>query len=123
MTTAPNTDMNPTSAQNGEFAASSLVARPGHVSAEQWDRAQRDLQTYRRELPRLLQEGHAGKYAIIRDDQIVSIWDTLGDALQATGDRFGLEAVATYQINPLDVERFALVDAQAQAAKEAQCLS
>jgi hypothetical protein len=101
----------------------SLPTRPAHVSPEQWDRAQRDLETYRRVLPRLLQEGHAGKYAIIKDDQIVSIWDTVGEALQAAGERFGLEPVATYQINPLDVERFALVDAQAQAGKEAECPS
>ena len=101
----------------------SLPIRPAHVSAEQWDRARRDLETYRQQLPRLLQEGHAGRYAIIKDDQIVSIWDTVGDALQAAGERFGLEPVATYQINPLDVARFALVDAPAQAGKEAKCLS
>jgi hypothetical protein len=101
----------------------SLPARPPQVSPEQWDRAQRDLQTYRRELPRLLQEGHALRYAIIREDQVVSIWDTLGDALQAAGERFGLEPVATYRINPLDVERFALLDAQAPAGKGAACPS
>ena len=101
----------------------SLPARPAHVPPEQWDRAQRDLHTYRRELPRLLREGHAGKYAIIRDDAVVSIWDTLGDALQAAGERFGTEPVATYQINPLDVERFALIDAQASAGREAACPS
>jgi hypothetical protein len=97
--------------------------RPAHVSPEEWDRAQRDLQTYRRELPRLIKEGHAGRYAIIRDDQVVSIWDTVGDALQAAGERFGLEPVATYQINPLDVQRFALLDSQATAGKEAACPS
>lgn len=100
-----------------------LPTRPAHVSPDQWDRAQRDLQTYRQQLPRLLQEGHAGKYAIIKDDQIVSICDTVGDALQAAGERFGLEPVATYQINPLDVERFALVDAQSQAGMETECPS
>jgi hypothetical protein len=31
----------------------------------------------------------AGKYTIIKDDQVVSVWDTLGDALQAAGERFG----------------------------------
>jgi hypothetical protein len=102
---------------------SSLPGRPPQVSAEQWDRAQRDLRTYRRELPRLLQEGHAGRYAIIRDDQVVSVWDTIDDALQAAGERFGLEPVATYRINPLDVERFALLDAQAAAGKGAACPS
>src|SRR5436305_1953424 len=100
-----------------------LPTRPPHVSPEQWDRVQRDLQTYRRELPRLLQEGHAGRYAIVRDGQVVSVWDTLGDALQAAGERFGPEPVATYQVNPLDVERFALLDAQAPEGKEAACPS
>lgn len=101
--------------------ATLLPVRPAHVPPAQWDRAQRDLETYRRELPHLLQNGHAGKYAIIKDDQIVSICDTVGDALQEAGDRFGLEPVATYQINPRDVERFALVDAQ--SAKEVECPS
>jgi hypothetical protein len=102
---------------------SSIPTRPAHVSPEQWERAQRDLETYRRHLPRLLEEGHAGKYAIIKDDQIVSIWDTVGDALHAAGERFGLEPVATFQINPLDVGRFAVVDAQAQQCEEAECPS
>jgi hypothetical protein len=99
------------------------LSRPAHVSAEQWERAQRDLETYRRELPRLLQEGHAGRYALIKDDGVLSIWDTVGDALQAAGERFGMDPVATYKINPLDVQRFALLDAQAQAGKEAECPS
>jgi hypothetical protein len=97
------------------------LSRPSHVSAEQWERAQHDLDTYRRELPRLLREGHAGRFALIKDDQILSIWDTVGDALQAAGDRFGLDPVATYKINPLDVEPFALLDAQVQQGKEAVC--
>jgi hypothetical protein len=46
----------------------------------------------------------------------VGIWDTGGDALQAAGERFALDPVATYQINPFDVERFALLDAQAPAS-------
>jgi hypothetical protein len=99
------------------------LTRPAHISPDQWDRAQRDLETYRRELPRLLQQGHAGKYAIIKDDQVVSVWDTVGDALQAAGERFGLEPVATYHINPLDVERFAVALAPTPAGKEAECPS
>lgn len=102
---------------------SSLPVRPAHIAEEQWKRAQRDLQTYRRELPRLLQEGHAGKYAIIRDDHVLSIWDTIGDALEAAGELFGLEPVATYQINPLDIERFALVAPPPGSVKETGCPS
>jgi hypothetical protein len=99
------------------------LTRPPHVPPEQWERALRDYATYRRELPRLLQEGHAGQFALIREDQVLSVWDTVGDALQAASERFGLAPVATFKINPLDVERFALLDAQLQAAKEAACPS
>src|SRR6266850_14274 len=96
---------------------------PSHVSPEQWERAQRDLETYRRHLPRLLQEGHAGRYALIKDDQVLSTWDSVGDALQAAEERFGIEPVATYKVNPLDVERFALLDAGIHSGKEAECPS
>jgi hypothetical protein len=99
------------------------LSRPCHVSPEEWARAQRDLETYRRELPRLLREGHGGRYALIKDDQVLSIWDTVGDALQSAGERFGMDPIATYKINPLDVERFALLDAQVQPGKEAECPS
>ncbi len=75
-----------------------LISRPAHITPEQWERVQRDLDTYRRELPRLLQEDHAGKYAVIKDNQVLSIWDTVGDALQAAGAQFGTEPVATYKI-------------------------
>jgi hypothetical protein len=60
---------------------------------------------------------------MIKDDQVLSIWDTRRDALQAAGERYGVERVATYQINPLDVERFALIDARAAAGKQAACPS
>jgi hypothetical protein len=99
------------------------LIRPAHVPPEQWERALRDLETYRRELPRLLQEGHANRYALIRDNQVLSIWDTVGDALQAAGERFGADPVATYKINPLDTERFALLDSEVQHGKEAPCPS
>jgi hypothetical protein len=99
------------------------LTRPSHVSPEQWERALRDLATYRRELPRLLQEGQAGRYALIKNDQVVSVWDTVGDALQAAAERFGLEPVATYKINPLDVERLALLEAPLPPGKEAACPS
>src|SRR6267142_590854 len=100
-----------------------LLTRPSHISPEQWERALRNLETYRRHLPCLLQEGHAGRYALIKDDQALSTWDSVGDALQAAGERFGIEPLATYKINPLDVERFALLDADIHSGKEAECPS
>ena len=99
------------------------LTRPPHVPPEQWERALRDFATYRRELRRLVQEGHAGQYALTKDDQVLSVWDTVGDALQAASERFGMTPVATFKINPLDVERFAVLDAQLQPAREAACPS
>ena len=52
---------------------------------------ERELETYRRELSRLLTEGHWGKFALIHADQVDSVWDTLDDALRAGYDRFGLD--------------------------------
>jgi hypothetical protein len=97
------------------------VARPPQVSPEQWERALGEFATYRRELLRLLNEGHAGRYALVKDDLVVSVWDTVGDALQAAEERFGALPVATFKINPLDVDRFAFLDAQTQPSKEAVC--
>lgn len=82
------------------------------LPAEEQKRLMNDLDTYRRELPRLLEEGNAGKYAIVRDGQVLSIWDTLDDASQAAGERFGLAPVAIYPIRPQDLQRFAQLEAQ-----------
>jgi hypothetical protein len=74
---------------------------------------EREFATYRRELPRLLAEGHAGRYALIKEDQVISVWDTVGDANQAGHIQFGLDVpFAVNKVNPLDVRRFELWDAQ-----------
>src|SRR5262245_38683325 len=79
---------------------------------------EREFHTYRRELPRLLEEGHAGRYALIKGDQVLSVWDTQRDVLQAGCERFGLDLFAVKQIDPRDVERLAFMG----PPKEAQCL-
>ena len=99
------------------------LTRPLHVPPEQWERALNDFDTYRRELPRLLREGHADRYAIIKDDQVLGIRDTLEDSLEIAGDLCGTEPVATYKINQMDVERFAILDSQPQPGAEALCPS
>jgi hypothetical protein len=73
---------------------------------------QRAFATYRRVLGTLLDEGHAHRYALIHEDDVLSVWDTYGDALQAGYARFGPDApFAVHHLNPLDRERFALLDA------------
>jgi hypothetical protein len=73
---------------------------------EERERIMRDLETYRRELPRLIEEGHVGRYAVVRDDRVMSVWDTAGDALQAAQIAFGSVPVAVYPVKVQDLERF-----------------
>jgi hypothetical protein len=73
-------------------------------------RSEREIATYRRELPRLLEEGEAGRYALIKGDELLSVWDTSRDAIQAACLRFGLEWFVVQRIAPRDPERFALLD-------------
>jgi hypothetical protein len=49
----------------------------------------RELETFQKELPRLLKD-YAGKYALVFGDRVDSIWDTEEEALDAGDDRFGL---------------------------------
>ncbi len=72
---------------------------------------EREAETYRREVGRLLAEGHAGCRALIKGAEVVSIWDTQRDALQAGRDQFGLEDIAVVKIDPPDPERLRLIDA------------
>jgi hypothetical protein len=71
-----------------------------------------EAETYRRELGRLLAEGHAERYALIKGNEIISIWDTQRDALQAGRDKFGLEDIAVVKIDERDPERFRLIDSR-----------
>lgn len=73
---------------------------------------EREAETYRREVGRLLAEGHAGRHVLIKGDEVVSIWDTQRDALQAGRDRFGLDDIAVVKIDPRDPERLRLIDAR-----------
>lgn len=51
---------------------------------------ERELETFRRELPRLLAEGGQGAFALIAGDSVDSTWPSREEALQAGYDRFGL---------------------------------
>jgi hypothetical protein len=78
---------------------------------------EREIATYRRELPRLLEEGQSWRHALIRGNDVLSIWDTQGEAIQAGRLQFGLEPIFVKMIDPRDPERYALLDAWL----EAQC--
>jgi hypothetical protein len=58
---------------------------PAEVSLE------REWQTFQRELGQLLAEGNAGRFALIRADELIGVWDTEDEALREGYQRFGLE--------------------------------
>jgi hypothetical protein len=67
-----------------------------------------EVNVYFRELPRLLAEGHQGRYALIHGGRILSVWDTYHDVLQAGYERFGPDGGFLAQpIDRRDVERLA----------------
>ena len=69
-----------------------------------------EIAAYLRELPRLLAEGQAWRYALVKGDELLGIWDTDAEAIQAGCDRFGLEPIYVKKIDPRDPARFALLD-------------
>jgi hypothetical protein len=54
--------------------------------------------TYRREVGRLLAEGHEGRHVLIKGDQILGIWDTNEEALEEGYRRFLLQPFLVQQI-------------------------
>jgi hypothetical protein len=51
---------------------------PGTVGNTDAIRA--EIATYRRELRRLLAEGHAERFVLIKGDEVIGVWDTSDDA-------------------------------------------
>jgi|GEM_PF-4506741 len=68
---------------------------------------EREICTYYRELPRLIAEGQEGRYALIRDEELLSIWDTMDEAATAGHDKFGFERFMTQKIRSRDLEHLA----------------
>jgi hypothetical protein len=53
---------------------------------------------YRREVGRLLVEGHDDRWALIKGEQVVGIWDTQDDALAVARERYFGQPVLVKQI-------------------------
>jgi hypothetical protein len=68
-------------------------AEPDSPVAEEWH-------IFRREVERLLSEGHKDKVALIKEGQPITIWDTLHDAAQAGWLLYGPGPCLVQQILP-----------------------
>jgi hypothetical protein len=57
---------------------------------------EKELETYRRELPNLL--SRSGKFALVHGNAVVSTWDSYQDAIQEGYRLFGLKPFLVKQI-------------------------
>jgi hypothetical protein len=89
-TPAPQTDDTPALSSPQQPAAPAPITIPPS-GRQALDLYKKQIATYVRELPRLLEEGYAWKHALVKGDELLSIWDTQNDAVQAGVERFGLE--------------------------------
>lgn len=62
----------------------------------------RERRTFKRERARLLAEGHAGKWVVIKGKELVGIYADMQEALRAGYDRFGLEQFMVKEIAEKD---------------------
>src|SRR5438477_13178672 len=71
--------------------STSGVGRSPEMTAEGGTMAlEREMETYRRELPRLLAEGHKGKFVLIKGETVHGIWDTQEEAIRQGYERLDL---------------------------------
>jgi hypothetical protein len=73
------------------------------------------MRTYYRELPRLIADGNEGRYALIRDEQLVEVFATLEQADVAGHDLFGLDRFMAQKIRAKDLELLAPYFSDAEA--------
>jgi hypothetical protein len=66
-----------------------------------------ELVTYYRHLPRLLGEGEAGRFVVIKGAEVCNAWDTCQDALQYARERFGDQLFMIHRVDPRDLDRLA----------------
>jgi hypothetical protein len=58
----------------------------------------RDWNCYRREVGRLLADGHEGKWVLIKGEEVVGIWATREEAKKVAVERFLMQPVLIRQV-------------------------
>ena len=110
-----STDMN--AARSAERKPRIFITPGGERALKIWET---EIATYIRELPRLLEEEEDGHFALIKGNEILSVWDTYRDASQAGREKFGLEPICVMKIEARNVQRYAALMEQ---IKESKCQS
>jgi hypothetical protein len=74
---------------------------------EVWKPLEVEIRAFHKALPRLLEEGEAGRFVVLKGTEALTVWDTYRDALQYGRERFGTGPFLVQKINPQDVDRLA----------------
>lgn len=61
---------------------------------------ERELETYKRVLPSLLED--EGRFAVVHEDEVAGVFDTYEDALKIAYEKFGLQPFLVKQIRALE---------------------
>jgi hypothetical protein len=65
------------------------------------------LVAFFRSIPKLVEKGHLGKWALLRPDGIDSVWKTREAASRAGRKKYGLEPFLTQPIDPKELTDWA----------------
>jgi hypothetical protein len=68
---------------------------PEHELAQEWN-------LYKREVARLVAQGHEGRTVLIKGGEVIGIWDTRGEALEAGYARFGVVPLMVKTIRAIE---------------------
>ena len=79
-----------TSAVSFQLSQDDLAILKASLSGAAMDR-ETDVLGWYHALPQLLAEGEEGRFALIHDGLVVSLWDTYSEAMQAGNEKFGSE--------------------------------
>ena len=99
-----STDMN--AAKSAERKPRVNITPSGEKALKMYEK---EITTYVRELPRLVEEDEEGRFALIKGDEILSVWDTFGDAVQAGREKFGLDPICVMKVEARNIKRYAIL--------------
>ncbi len=86
-----------------------MTANPPPVLPKQLHPLATELSVYYRELPRLLEEGEEGRYAVVKGETFHGTWDTFRDARQYGYDKFPDGLFLTQKIDIRHLQYFKLL--------------
>jgi hypothetical protein len=66
----------------------------------------KDLAAFLRELPRLLEDDEAGRYAVVSGGKVLATWDTYRDATHYARERCEEETFIVQKIDRLELSRW-----------------